>query len=181
MFKLALRTNSCNLRPHFAAGITKHWYIGRKKEEEKHKCVPVPGVNNTVSNKSCCFFSSIYTTYTNLTNKKEREREKTQCSTVQRWLSVARYRFFLCYTYFFSFSFLYFIFMSWQHSGSASMCHHHKLVSLSKLLSCLRRLCRFSPPLDLLRKRKGEENSIKTDELGTMQKKKKKLPAECFC
>lgn len=64
--------------------------------------------------------------------------------------------------------------MSRQHSGSASMCHHHKLVSLSKLLSCLRRLCRFSPPLDLLRKRKGEEDAIKTDGLGTLQKKTNK-------
>lgn len=31
---------------------------------------------------------------------------------------------------------------------------HHKLVSLSKLLSCLRRLCRFSLPPELLQEKK---------------------------
>lgn len=64
---------------------------------------------------------------------------KTQCSTVQRWSSVARY---VCFCIF------------WQHSGTTSACHH-KLVSLSRLLSCLRRLCRFSPPLAQLSRRKN--------------------------
>lgn len=79
---------------------------------------------------------------------------KTQCSTVHRWLSVARY---ICFA---SFSFFFFVFTDWQHSGVASMCHY-KLVSLSKLLSCLLLLCRFSPLLAQLLGGKQKNRNLK--------------------
>lgn len=52
-----------------------------------------------------------------------------------------------------SFLFLFFLNLAIDGTAAPPVCHH-KLVSLSKLFSCLRRLCRFSLPPELLQGKK---------------------------
>lgn len=120
--------NSCKC--HIIVASVRCWYHQTLMYIEKeHECVSAPGVN-TVSNK--CF-----SVFTRLAHRLTWQKH-----------SVAQYKGGWVWH---GIDFFLFVFWStdWQHSGTASMCHH-KLVSLSKLFSCLRRLCRFSPPLELL-------------------------------
>lgn len=159
--ELARRHSSC-CKCHIILASRCCWYHQTLIYIEKeHKCVSVPRLN-TVSNK---FFFVLHNLHTDIHDKKH---------------SVAQYKGGWVWH---GIDFFVFWSTDWQHSGTASMCHH-KLVSLSKLFSCLRRLCRFSPQLEQLPGKKITPNKM-------LRRKKRKCNrrsgtsfcknAECKC